>query len=106
MATGPARTTIDALRRAVPRYVMLKDKIPGSAEQAHRLVGRLKKRYEGRGTASLLDGLKIDYPDHWIHVRPSNTEPIIRIIAEARTAAKARAALKRLKGEIAAIGGE
>ena len=48
----------------------------------------------------------MDFPDHWIHVRPSNTEPIIRIIAEARTAAKARAALKRLKGEIAALGGE
>ncbi len=85
---------------------MIKDKIPGSAEQAHRLVGRLRKRYEGRGTASLLDGLKVDFRDHWIHVRPSNTEPIIRVIAEARTEAKARAAIDALKADIADLQGK
>ncbi|MDP2916190.1 MAG: phosphoglucosamine mutase [Candidatus Aminicenantes bacterium] len=92
--------TISALQKRVPRYVMIKDKIEGSAEQGYRLVGLLKKRYEGEGRISLLDGLKIDFPDHWIHVRPSNTEPIIRVISEARTESAAKAAIRRLKKEI------
>ena len=92
--------TISALQKRVPRYVMIKDKIEGSAEQGYRLVGLLKKRYEGEGRISLLDGLKIDFPDHWIHVRPSNTEPIIRVISEARTEIAAKAAIRRLKKEI------
>jgi len=95
--------TISALQKRVPRYIMIKDKIEGSAEEGYRLVGLLKKRYEGEGRISLLDGLKIDFSDHWIHVRPSNTEPIIRIISEARTGDKARAALRRLKKEIAEL---
>ena len=98
-----SRKTVSALRGRIPLYVMIKDKIEGSAEQGFRLIGKLRKKYEGEGTTNLLDGLKVDFPDHWIHVRPSNTEPIIRIIAEARTAAKARAALRRLKGEIASL---
>jgi phosphomannomutase len=95
--------TISSLQKRVPRYVMIKDKIEGSAEQGYRLVGLLKKRYEGQGRISLLDGLKIDFLDHWIHVRPSNTEPIIRIISEARTENVAKAAIRRLKTEIAEL---
>ena len=90
----------------VPSYVLIKDRIPGSAEQAYRLVHLLKKRYESRGTVSLLDGLKVDFPDHWIHVRPSNTEPVIRVLAEAKTEAAARAALDALKAEIAGLQGK
>ena len=101
-----SRKTVSALRKRVPFYAMIKDRIDGSAEQGFRLIAKLKKRYEGEGTTNLLDGLKVDFPDHWIHVRPSNTEPIIRIIAEARTAAKARAAVRRLKGEITSLKGE
>jgi phosphomannomutase len=41
--------------------------------------------------------------DHWIHVRPSNTEPIIRVIAEAKSREKAKAAIRTLKREIAAL---
>ena len=104
-ALASSRRTISALRARIPAYVMIKDRIPGSAEQGFRLIAKLKKRYDGEGATNLLDGLKVDFPDHWIHVRPSNTEPIIRLIAEARTAGKARAALRRLKGRIAALGG-
>jgi phosphomannomutase len=95
--------TISELQKRVPRYVMIKDKIEGSAEQGYRLVNLLRKRYQREGKISLLDGMKIDFPDHWIHVRPSNTEPIIRIIAEAKTKDKAQAALRRLKKEIAEL---
>ena len=100
-AMASSGKTLSELRDLVPRYVMIRDRIEGSAEQAHRLIGLLKKGFEGRGRVSLLDGLKVDFEDHWIHVRPSNTEPIIRVIAEARTAATAKAALRRLRARIA-----
>ena len=91
---------VSDLQKSLPRYVMLKDRIGGSAEQANRLIGRLKKVYEPKGRIDLTDGLKVDFPDHWIHVRPSNTEPIIRVLAEARTRAKAESALAGLKDAI------
>jgi phosphomannomutase len=95
--------SVSALRRAVPNYIMIKDRVEGSAEQAYRLIGQLKKIYEDKGRVSLLDGMKVDFPDHWIHVRPSNTEPIIRVIAEAKTPERARSALRKLKTEIAGL---
>ena len=96
------RKPVSALAAALPHYVLLKDRIEGSAEQAHRLIGILKKHYEKEGAVSLLDGLKVDFPDRWIHVRPSNTEPIIRVLAEAKTESEARRTLESLKREIAA----
>jgi phosphomannomutase len=49
--------------------------------------------------ANKLDGLRLDWPDRWVHVRPSNTEPIVRVIAEA-PAAEAAAKLCREVGEM------
>jgi phosphomannomutase len=94
---------ISALAMTLPRYVMIKEKIEGSAERAHQLVGLLKKRYETKGKIDLRDGLKVEFADHWIHLRPSNTEPVIRVLAEARTEAKARRAIETLKSEIASL---
>jgi phosphomannomutase len=95
--------TVSSLQRKIPKYAMVRENIEGSAEQANRLVRLLKKKYEGKGKINLLDGLKVDFPEHWIHIRPSNTEPVIRLIAEAKTAQKAQAALRRLKKEIAGL---
>ncbi len=91
---------ISALQKGLPRYFMIKDKVEGSAEQAYRLISLLKKKYQTRGRLELLDGLKVILKDHWIHVRPSNTEPIIRIIAEAKRRETAEEAVRRLKREI------
>lgn len=95
--------TVSALQNRLPKYFMIKDKVEGFAEQAYRLINLLKKKYEGTGTLELRDGLKVELKDHWIHVRPSNTEPIIRVIAEAKTRDRARAAIRRLKAEIASL---
>jgi phosphomannomutase len=102
-ALAASRGPISALARTLPRYVMVKEKIEGSAERANRLVGALRKKYAALGKVDLRDGLKVDFPDHWIHVRPSNTEPVIRILAEAKTAAAARRALHGLKADIARL---
>jgi phosphomannomutase len=101
-ATGK---TPSELRREVPAYHMIKDKIPGSREQGARLVRLLRKRYEGRATLRLEDGLKIEMPDHWLLLRPSNTEPVIRVAVEAGTRGEAEEALARFKKEIGEVVG-
>jgi phosphomannomutase len=95
--------TPSELRRQIPEYHLLKDKIPGTREQASRLIRLLRKKYEGRAALSLADGLKVEWPDHWALVRPSNTEPIIRLAVEARTEAEAGAALSRLKKDLGEV---
>ena len=64
---------------------------------------RLESVYEGLRRAfpaaavDTQDGLRLALPDRWLHVRPSNTEPIIRLIAEARTAADAERLIDEAK---------
>jgi phosphomannomutase len=76
--------TITELQEGIPRYHMIKEKIEGTQEQAFRIIRQLKKKYSNKGEISLLDGLKITFKDYWIHIRPSNTEPIIRLIVESK----------------------
>jgi phosphomannomutase len=95
--------TISQLRADIPFYSMLKDSIPGSPEDAHRMIRKLKKKYAEIDGLSTLDGLKIDFSDYWVHIRPSNTEPIIRILVEARNQTKAEELMNRFKKEIAEL---
>ncbi|MFA4986594.1 MAG: phosphoglucosamine mutase, partial [Candidatus Brocadiia bacterium] len=65
-----------------PRYYMVKDKISASRSRGLRAVKRMREEY-ARMPADVTDGVRITLDDGWVHVRPSNTEPIVRIIAEA-----------------------
>ena len=66
-----------------PSYVMIKEKLESNREPAEAL-NRLKTHFKGEGRQiDMSDGIRIDWPHHWVHVRPSNTEPIWRVIAEA-----------------------
>jgi phosphomannomutase len=94
---------ISTLQREIPKYHMVKERIEGTQEQAFRLIRELRKRYEGKGEISLLDGMKIQFEQGWVHIRPSNTEPIIRLIAEAKTAARAEKLVEEFKEEIREI---
>lgn len=107
---GGAYRTLSELNATIPDYVMIKDKIdlPTLAD-ARRGLARIKQALktvdhdpsQPAPDIDVRDGLKISFSDHWLHVRPSGTEPIMRIFAEApnRKAARAlidwaRAALK------------
>jgi phosphomannomutase len=83
--TGKA---VSAIVDAAPRYVIVKAKVERGARSAERglqdVYGALRRRFPEAG-ADTQDGLRLAWPDRWLHVRPSNTEPIIRLIAEART---------------------
>ncbi|HOE14457.1 MAG TPA: phosphoglucosamine mutase [Candidatus Saccharicenans sp.] len=94
--------SISQLIATYPRYYLLKDKFDCPAELAFKVVTELRRRYQRENT-STLDGLKIIWEEAWVHLRPSNTEPIMRIIAEARSPEKARQLLERFKGEIEQI---
>lgn len=68
----------------IPRYQIVKTKFECRREDANRVVETLKNRF-AREKVDLQDGIRIDWTDAWVHARASNTEPIMRIIAEAPT---------------------
>jgi len=74
--------------------VVLKDKVEATSEEAHRIVGELRRRYAGENI-NILDGLKIQLADASVHLRPSNTGPVIRIMAEARNGENSPASARR-----------
>ena len=66
----------------LPAYHIVKDKYTVPRERLPELFAALTKRWP-EAKANRLDGLRLDWADRWLHVRPSNTEPIVRVIAEA-----------------------
>lgn len=92
-----------ALRRSYPDYFISKNKIelkPTMDVQA--LVDRIGTRYKDQ-PHSTVDGLRIEFGREWVHLRKSNTEPIVRIYAESDTAAKADALARRILSEMAEL---
>ncbi|MGD8534903.1 MAG: phosphoglucosamine mutase [Candidatus Aminicenantes bacterium] len=92
--------TISELQGGIPRYHMIKEKIQGTQEKAYRIIRQLRKKYSNKGEISLLDGFKISFKDYWVHIRPSNTEPIIRLIVEAQSRDTAKKMSRIWKKEI------
>jgi len=80
--------TISQLVASLPRYEIIKSKFECKREDADRAVAAVKQAFL-KEKVDLQDGIRIDWPDSWVHARPSNTEPIMRIIAEAPTRAAA-----------------
>jgi len=81
---------VSELVAASPRYAIVKDKAPRARAAALAPVyTTLRERFPD-AQVDERDGLRLGWPDRWLHVRPSNTEPIVRLIAEAPTAPEAR----------------
>jgi phosphomannomutase len=74
--------TISQLVAEVPRYEIVKTKFECRREDANRAVEAIKKEFANE-RVDTQDGIRIDWDTSWVHARPSNTEPIMRIIAEA-----------------------
>lgn len=73
---------LDALVAGMPRYAMIKRKFELSREKIDSWMKRVPG-VAGSGRVNDIDGIRIDWPEGWVHVRASNTEPIARAIAEA-----------------------
>ena len=95
--------TVSALRRSYPAYFMSKNKIQlTSGLNPDKVLLAMQEKY-AHEQITTIDGLKIDFPFSWVHLRKSNTEPIIRIYTEAKTQAEADALATRFMKEMAAI---
>ena len=71
---------------SMPRYAMIKHKVQINDTTRSDIVGSLSSTLQAHLDAPSVDcqdGVRLDWPDRWVHVRPSNTEPVLRIIAEA-----------------------
>ncbi len=75
--------TITKVASDLPRYFMIRKKGKLTKDFERNLI-RLKRKYT-KEKIDLIDGVRIDFKDAWIHIRKSNTEPIFRIIAEAKS---------------------
>lgn len=81
--TGKSLSQLAAL---LPRYVILKHKLSVPPEKRSDALSRIASLAQELGAdTDTCDGVKLMLPDRWLHVRPSNTEPVLRIIAEAPT---------------------
>lgn len=96
---------VSELRRSYPDYFISKNKIelqPGMDVQA--LVDAMQERYKDQ-PHSTVDGLRIEFGKEWVHLRKSNTEPIVRIYAESGNPAGADALAGRIMGELRELAG-
>ena len=86
----------------LPRYVIVKDKLERSAVNLDDVYEALRAAFPG-AAADSQDGLRLSWPDRWVHVRPSGTEPIVRVIAEAPTSSEAVELVRRSRAPLDAL---
>ena len=90
---------VSELRKTFPDYQIAKNRIDLTPEtDVDAILVKVKEMFASDATAQVndIDGVKIDFPDKWVHLRKSNTEPIIRVYSEAATMEEADAIGKKL----------
>jgi phosphomannomutase len=87
-AVAAGGLSLRELADALPKLHMVKRKFPLAGEGWEGPSGRLRRCFAGHGVDEA-DGLRFDRGEEWVHVRPSGTEPVVRIIAEAPAEARA-----------------
>tara|TARA_B000000532_G_scaffold145274_1_gene116730 strand:- start:1986 stop:3368 length:1383 start_codon:yes stop_codon:yes gene_type:complete len=94
------KLSILELRKTYPNYFISKNKIELTPEiDVNNILESLKEKYKNEQITTI-DGLKIDFMDGWVHLRKSNTEPIIRIYAESEGRDKANSFAENMINEI------
>ncbi|MDD2680477.1 MAG: phosphoglucosamine mutase [Patescibacteria group bacterium] len=89
-------------KKQFPQYEMVKDRIDLEiGTDVPAILEKVKTKFSGENITDI-DGIKIDWEDSWVHLRASNTEPIIRIYAEAKTMKQAELKVKEVKDIILA----
>ncbi len=97
--------TVAELRASYPQYYMSKNKIELTPQiDVDNVLKTMTEKYANENI-STIDGVKIDFPTEWVHLRKSNTEPIIRIYTEAPTQAEADTLAERFVNELKVIAG-
>ncbi len=97
------KVSCKTLRNSLPSYFMSKNKIELTPSlNVDDILKEMAKRYQNE-EVSTIDGVKIDFESEWVHLRKSNTEPIIRIYTESTSQAKADELANKIMGEITVI---
>lgn len=94
---------VSELRRTFPDYFMAKNRIDLTpTTDVEAILNKVKEKYGAEKDVKVtdIDGVKLDFPNKWVHLRKSNTEPIIRVYSEAASAEEADALGKMLMQEI------
>ncbi|MDQ6830361.1 MAG: phosphoglucosamine mutase [Gemmatimonadota bacterium] len=84
---------LSATLKKYPSYVIVKDKLPRPDAPLEQVYAALRARFAD-AEVDTQDGLRLSWKDRWVHVRPSGTEPIVRVIAEAPSNDEARTLVK------------
>jgi len=97
---------VSALRAEYPSYIMSKNKIELSADlNVDLILATVAEQFKNE-KVNTIDGVKIDFADRWVHLRKSNTEPIIRIYSEAPSEADANELAEKIMQVIRSIAGK
>ncbi len=96
---------VSELRAQYPNYFISKNKIELTPDiNVDEVLVKMKEKYASEKVTDI-DGVKIDFPTEWVHLRKSNTEPIIRIYSESKDEVSANALAEKIIGEIKEICG-
>ena len=91
---------VSEIRAALPSYYIAKTKVELTPDiDVDAILERVKEKFANEKLTTI-DGVKIDFADSWVHLRKSNTEPIIRIYSEAHTREEAEALAEKIKKEL------
>ena len=94
---------VSELKKTYPAYEIAKNKMELTPEiNVDAILSAVKERFAGEQITDI-DGVKIDFENSWVHLRKSNTEPIIRIYSEAATMEEADALAQKIKDVIAEL---
>jgi phosphomannomutase len=97
--------TVAELRASYPQYYMSKNKIELTPQiDVDAILVAMTEKYKNE-EINTIDGVKIDFAENWVHLRKSNTEPIIRIYTEAASQELADNLAFRIMEEIKAVAG-
>lgn len=93
---------LSAIVDDLPRYVIVKDKLDRPNASLDAVYAALRGAFAD-ATVDTQDGLRLSWKDRWVHVRPSGTEPIVRVIAEAPSASAAQDLVRRSRAPLEAL---
>lgn len=93
---------LSELKDSLPKYFIAKRKIEIKGQNPENVLQLLTDKYK-KETLNTDDGLRIDFPDHWVHFRKSNTEPIVRCIVEANDLTAAEKYIDKYFDEIKSL---
>lgn len=94
--------TLSAMVARYPQYRIVKDKLDRPAAPLDAVYATLRESLPG-AAVDTQDGLRLTWPDRWVHVRPSGTEPIVRVIAEAPSEVEAQELVRRCRAPLDAM---